>query len=41
MAREAYVCFNVGSLGNSSAGNEPLGHPCKAASELVAWSTLY
>lgn len=33
--------FNVGSLGNSSTGNEPLGHPCKVAGELVSRSPLY
>lgn len=33
---ELHVGFNVASLGNSNNGNEPLGHPCKAAVELVS-----
>lgn len=33
--------FNVGGLGNSSTGNEPLGHPCEVGAELVSRSPLY
>lgn len=31
----------MGSLGNSSIGNEPSGHSCKVAGELVSQSLLY
>lgn len=38
---QPHVVFNIGSLGNSSTGNEPAGHSCKVAGELVSQSLLY